>query len=287
MKSVLITGGSGKLGRFVVDRFRQSGWDAISADRVAHPDKTVKQVLVNLRNAGEVLDLITGVNDRFKQIDAIVHLAAIPAPGLASDLAIMENNFNATMNVFTAAKNAAIKKIVFASSETVLGLPFDTPPPYVPVDEEYRPRPESYYSLTKFLEEEAAKELCRWDPELSMSALRFSNVMDPSEYPGFEDFQKDAKIRKWNLWAYIDGRDGAQAVEKAVQYTTPGFEAFIIANSDSLMRRTNQDLLEEVFPGIKHKREFSEHESLLDISKAKRLLGYQPKYSWRTSTTAD
>jgi nucleoside-diphosphate-sugar epimerase len=87
---------------------------------VPHPDKTVKQVLVNLRNSGEVLDLITGVNDRFKKLDAIVHLAAIPAPGLASDLAIMENNFNSTMNVFTAAKNAGVKKIVFASSETVI-----------------------------------------------------------------------------------------------------------------------------------------------------------------------
>jgi len=281
VKSVLITGGSGKLGRFVVDQFREAGWDTISADRVPHPDKTVKQVLVNFRNAGEVLDLFTGVNDRIEKLDAIVHLAAIPAPGLASDLAIMENNFNSTMNVFTGAKNAGIKKIVFASSETVLGLPFDTPPPYVPVDEEYRPRPESYYSLAKFLEEQAAMELCRWNSELSMSALRFSNVMDPEEYPGFEAFQNDANIRKWNLWAYIDGRDGAQAVHKAVEYTTPGFEAFIIANSDSVMRRTNQDLLNEIFPDIVQRREFSDHESLLDISKAKRLLGYDPQFSWR------
>jgi nucleoside-diphosphate-sugar epimerase len=283
VKSVLITGGSGKLGRFVVERFREAGWNAISADRVAHPDKSVSQLIVDLRNAGEVLDLVTGVNNRIEKLDAIVHLAAIPAPGLYSNLATMENNFNSTMNVFTAAKNAGIKKIVFASSETVLGLPFDTPPPYVPVDEEYRPRPESYYSLTKFLEEQAAMEFCRWDPELSMSALRFSNVMDPSEYPGFEAFQNDAKIRKWNLWAYIDGRDGAQAVQKAVEYTKPGFEAFIIANNDSLMRRSNQELLDEVFPNIAKRKEFGENESLLDISKAKRLLGYEPKFSWRDS----
>lgn len=281
MKSVLITGGSGKLGRFVVERFRESGWNPISADRAPHPDKSVSQLIVDLRNSGEVLDLVTGVNNRIEKLDAIVHLAAIPAPGLYSDLATMENNFNATMNVFTAAKNAGIKKIVFASSETVLGLPFDTPPPYVPVDEEYRPRPESYYSLAKFLEEQAAMELCRWDPEMSMSALRFSNVMDPAEYPGFEAFQNDPKIRKWNLWAYIDGRDGAQAVQKAVEYTTPGFEAFIIANSDTLMRRSNQELLNEIFPGVPRSREFSENESLLDIGKAKRLLGYQPQHSWR------
>lgn len=272
------------MGRFVVARFRESGWNTISADRVAHPDKSVNQVIVNLRNSGEVLDLVTGVNNQFESLDVIVHLAAIPAPGLYSDLATMENNFNSTMNLFTAAKNAGIKKIVFASSETVLGLPFDTPPPYVPVDEEYRPRPETYYSLTKFLEEQAAMELCRWDPELSMSALRFSNVMDPAEYPGFEAFQSDANIRKWNLWAYIDGRDGAQAVQKAAEYSTPGFEAFIIANHDTVMRRANQELLSQLFPDVPHKREIAEHESLLDIGKAKRLLGYQPQYSWRSDS---
>ncbi len=280
-KSLLVTGGSGKLGRFVVQRFRDSGWNVGSADRVRHPDKSVTQVLINLRNAGEVLDAVTGVNERIEELDAIVHLAAIPAPGLYSDLAIIENNFNSTMNVFTAAKNAGIKKVVFASSETVLGLPFDAAPPYVPVDEEYRPRPESCYSLSKFLEAQAAMELCRWDPQLSMSAMRFSNVMDPAEYPSFRAFQGDAKTRKRNLWAYIDGRDGAQAVERAANYRTPGFEAFIIANNDSVMHRPNQELLDDVFPEVEHKREFGEHESLLDITKPKLLLGYEPQYSWR------
>ena len=281
MKSVLVTGGSGKLGRFVVKRLQDAGMNVISADRVSHPDKSVNQVLIDFRKSGEVLDLVTGVNNRIDKLDAIVHLAAIPAPGLYSDLATMENNFNSTINVFTAAKNAGIKKIVFASSETVLGLPFDTPPPYVPVDEEYRPRPESYYSLAKFLEEQAAMELCRWDPTLSMIALRFSNVMDPSEYPGFRDFQLDSNIRKWNLWAYIDGRDGAQAVHKAIQYPKPGFEAFIIANKDTVMNQSNQELLKKHFPNIAQRREFKEHETLLDIGKAQRLLGYEPDFSWK------
>ncbi len=52
------------------------------------------------------------------------------------------------------------------------------------------------------------------------------------------------------------------------------------------MRRTNQDLLDELFPQVPKRREFSEHESLLDIGKAKRLLGYQPQYSWRGNYSA-
>ncbi len=84
-----------------------------------------------------------------------------------------------TYNVFQAARRAGIKKVVYASSETVLGLPLRHRAPYIPVDEEYAARPESTYSLVKHLEEQMAIQLTRWDPELSITALRFSNVMDP------------------------------------------------------------------------------------------------------------
>ena len=98
----------------------------------------------------------------------------------------------ATFNVFQAARRLGITNIVYASSETVLGLPFDVPPPYIPVDEEYAARPESTYSLVKHLEEQMAIELVRWNPELSITALRFSNVMDPADYEAFPSFDADA-----------------------------------------------------------------------------------------------
>jgi nucleoside-diphosphate-sugar epimerase len=281
VRSVLVTGGSGKLGKFVVRHLMDSGWRVTSVDRVPHPDPMVSSTVVDLLDSGSVMDLMTGANERHDKLDAVVHLAAIPAPGLQSDKATINNNFNSTLNVFMASRNVGINKVVFASSETVLGLPFDSPPPYVPVDEEYEPRPESFYSLSKVLEERLASELCRWDPELSITGLRFSNVIDPIEYPGFEDFQDDAMKRKWNLWGYIDARDGALAVEKALEYRTPGFEPFIIASPDSVMRMTNRQLLQEVFPDVALKREISEHETLLGIDKARRLLGFEPKMSWR------
>ena len=104
----------------------------------------------------------------------------------------------------------------------MLGLPFDVPPPYIPVDEEYPARPESVYSLVKHLEEQMAIELVRWHPELSITALRFSNVMEPEDYAEFPSFDADARLRKWNLWGYIDARDGAQAVERALAKSRPG-----------------------------------------------------------------
>jgi nucleoside-diphosphate-sugar epimerase len=193
------------------------------------------------------------------------------------------NNATATFNVFAAARAAGIRRVVWASSETVLGLPFDSPPPYVPVDEDYAPRPESTYSLVKTLEEEMARHFCRWDPELTMVGLRFSNVMEPQDYAAFPAFDADPLARKWNLWGYIDARDGAQAVRRALDYDQPGAEVFIIANADTVMSRSSDDLVAEVFPGVEVRRELGDHETLLSIEKARRLLGYAPEHSWRDS----
>ncbi|MBT8160766.1 MULTISPECIES: NAD(P)-dependent oxidoreductase [Arthrobacter] len=276
---IAVTGGSGKLGKSVVRRLRADGHDVMNLDRVGQREPGT--VVVDLRNYGQVLDVILGLDDRHQGFDAIVHLGAIPAPGLLPDAATFENNMLSTYNVFQAARRAGIKKIVYASSETVLGLPFDVDPPYIPVDEEYPARPESTYSLVKHLEERMAIELTRWDPDLSIAGLRFSNVMDPEDYEEFPSFDADAMLRKWNLWAYIDGRDGAQAVARALENGKPGFEAFIIAAADSVMGRSSASLAAEVFPNVTVTKELGEHETMLSIDKARRLLGFSPEHSWR------
>lgn len=277
---IAVTGGSGKLGRSVVRRLTHDGHQVLNMDRAGTRGKGY--VSVDLRNYGQVVDVILGLDDQHDGLDAIVHLAAIPAPGLAPDAAIFENNMVSTYNVFQAARRAGIKKVVYASSETVLGLPFDIAPPYIPVDEEYAARPESTYSLVKHLEEQMAIQLTRWDPELSITALRFSNVMDPEDYDAFPSFDSDANLRKWNLWGYIDARDGALAVVRALEHGEPGFETFIIAAADTVMSRSSGDLAAEVFPGVEVLKELGEHETMLSIDKARRLLSFEPEHSWRT-----
>lgn len=276
---VAVTGGSGKLGRSVVRRLSEDGHEVTNLDRAGERGRGFAEV--DLRNYGQVVDVFLGLDDRHTGFDAVVHLGAIPAPGILPDAATFENNMLATYNVFQAARRAGIKKIVYASSETVLGLPFEVDPPYIPVDEEYPGRPESTYSLVKHLEEQMAIELTRWDPELSITALRFSNVMDPADYEAFPAFDSDPGQRKWNLWGYVDGRDGAQAVSRALENAKPGFEAFIIANEDTVMSRSSASLAAEVFPDVKVVKDLGEHETLLSIEKAKRLLGYAPEHSWR------
>ena len=275
---IALTGSTGKLGTVVARELRSSGHTVIGMDVVGARGPGFVQV--DLTDYGQVIDALTGVNDRHDGVDALVHLAAIPAPGIRSDVATFHNNIAATFNAFWAAARLGITRIVYASSETVLGLPFDVPPPYIPVDEDYAARPESVYSLVKVLEERMAEELVRWHPELSITALRFSNVMVPEDYAAFASYDADPRLRKWNLWGYIDARDGAQAVELALD-APAGFDRFIIAAADTVMSRPNAELVGEVFPGVPLAGELGEHDSLLSIAKARRMLGYAPRHSWR------
>ena len=274
---IAVTGGTGKLGRAVVAELRQTGDEVINLDMAA----TRPDLRIDLTDYGQTLEALTAIDDRYDKIDAVVHLAAIPAPGITANAATFQNNILATYNVFAAAKAAGIENVVWASSETVLGLPFDTPPPYIPVDEEYPARPESRYSLVKHLEETMAAQFCRWNPRLKMIGLRFSNVMDPEDYAEFPSFDADPTLRKWNLWGYIDARDGAQAVRKALDHDATGVDIFIIANADTVMSRSSASLAAEVFPDVKVTKELGEHETMLSIDKARRVLGYEPQHSWR------
>ncbi|MDQ1701782.1 MAG: hypothetical protein QOF57_1034 [Frankiaceae bacterium] len=281
MTRVVVTGGSGKLGRAVIKDLLAHGYDVLNVD--ARPGTgDAKFVRVDLTEYGQVVEALSHVDNRVAgPVDAVVHLAAIPAPGLATNAATFRNNMLSSYNVFAAARHVGIRTVVYASSETVLGLPFDEPPPYLPVDEEYS-RPESTYSLVKHLEETMAAQFARWLPGTKWIGLRFSNVMDPGDYAVFPSYDSDVQSRRWNLWGYIDARDGAQAVRKSIEWDGTGCEVFVIANADTVMSRPSAELAAEVFPGVDITRPVSGNDSLLGIEKARRLLGYEPAHSWRT-----
>ena len=275
---IVVTGGSGKLGGVVVERLLASGHQVTNVDQRPDPGSGARFLRIDLTDYGQVAEALTGIDDAYAAVDAVVHLAAIPAPGLTANAATFANNSAATFHVFQAAKLAGIRKVVWASSETVLGLPFDEPPSYVPVDEQVR-LPNSTYSLVKLVEETMAEQFCRWDPGLSMVGLRFSNVMRVEDYAAFASFTPDD--RRFNLWSYIDARDGAQAVERALAYEPPGMEVFVIASPDVAPHVPVEQLLRDRFGEVEHTRPLGEYESPLSIDKARRLLGYDPQHSWR------
>ncbi|GHJ45831.1 UDP-glucose 4-epimerase [Catellatospora sp. TT07R-123] len=281
MTLVAVTGGSGKLGRAVVRELLDHGYDVVNLDLAAPREQLCPYTRIDFTDYGQAVEAFTAIDSRYRGVDAVVHLAAIPGPGVTGNAATFANNVTVSYNVFAAARAAGIRNVVWASSETLLGLPFDTPPPYLPVDEEYETRPETAYALAKRLDEEMAAQFCRWEPDLKMIGLRFSNVMEPGDYAAFPSYQDDPKLRSWNLWSYIDGRDGAQAVRLALEYQVPGLEVFIIANADSVMDRPSAELARELFPQVPWKRPVEGTQTLLSIDKARRLLGYEPRHSWR------
>jgi nucleoside-diphosphate-sugar epimerase len=284
MTRVVVTGGSGKLGRAVVAELLGNGYDVVNLDRApsAVQDARLTFLRIDLTDYGQVAEALTAVDDRYSKVDALVHLAAIPAPGIVTNSATFANNVPASHNLFAAAQAAGIDNIVWASSETVLGLPFtQSPPPSFPVDEEYPVRPNSTYSLGKALEEEMARHFTRWNADLKLIGLRFSNVMDPEDYTAFPGFEGDPASRAWNAWGYIDARDGAQAVRLALESTITGFEAFIIAAADTVLTTPSAEAAARYFPDVPFRREVEGTETLLDIKKARRMLWYSPKHSWR------
>jgi nucleoside-diphosphate-sugar epimerase len=282
MTRVVVTGGSGKVGRACIEDLIVHGYEVVNVDAVLPAKENCPFVQVDLTDFGQAFEVLSEVDDRLRTVDALVHLAAIPAPGKQPNAVTFKVNTLSTYNVFEVARRLKIRNVVWASSETVLGLPFDKPPPYAPVDEDYTGRPETAYSLSKLLGEEMAKQFCRWDPDLKIIGLRLSNVMEPADYARFPSFDADARLRKWNLWAYIDARDAAQAIRKALETPIKGAEIFIIANADTVMSRSNAELMAEVYPDVPLTADFGGNKTLLSIEKARRILGYEPQHGWRS-----
>jgi nucleoside-diphosphate-sugar epimerase len=277
---VVVTGGAGKAGRAVVRDLLEHGHGVVSVDLVRDPNLTEGQQLVaDLTDYGEAVDALEGA-------DAVVHLAAIPAPGLKPDELTFRVNTTSTYNVFAAAALLGLRRVVWASSETTLGLPFERElPRYAPIDEEHPLLPETSYALSKVLSEEMARQFNRWNG-IPHVGLRFSNVMEPQDYERFPGFWEDPQLRRWNLWGYVDARDVAQSCRLALGADLAGAEVFIVAAADTVMNRPSGDLMTEVYPDVELRDGLGEFETLLSIEKARRLLGYEPAFSWRDALTS-
>jgi UDP-glucose 4-epimerase len=285
-RRVAVTGGTGKLGKVCVQDLQAHGYDVFVIDTVA-PAKGIPHIIADLSDFGQTLDALSSVsfdihagvgNNAF---DAVVHLAAFPTPRQYPDAHLFQNNMMGTYNVFEASRRLGIRNVIWASSETTLGEPFENDAPYAPVDEDYPLRAKSAYALAKVLMEDMARQFCYQTPDMKLIGLRFSNVMEPQDYEKFASYQADPEERKWNMWAYIDARDGSQAIRKAIEWETTGMHPFIIANADTVMEKSSAELMRSTLPGVEVRKDLGEHETLLSIEKARRVLGYEPTHTWR------
>lgn len=294
MKSVVVTGGSGKAGRAVIAELIEHGYRVMNVDLAPPREPLCHFFKADLADPGQAVDAIrraAGTVDRRRsplgEASAVIHLAGIPAPSLAPDAVTFQNNLLSTYNVFSAATLFGLDRVVWASSETAYGLPLTrTPPVFAPVTEDHPLAPETGYALAKVLSEQMAREMHRWNPGTRFAGLRISNIFDAADYAQIPSFWSDPSLRQWNLWSWVDARDVAQACRLALEAEIAGADVFTIAAADTLMKQSSRALMAESFPGVPVRGELGEFETLLSIAKARRVLGYRPRHTWRGAVGA-
>jgi nucleoside-diphosphate-sugar epimerase len=274
---IAVTGSSGKLGRATVAELRTGGHEVLGLDQQGEPGTGFTRV--DLGDYGQTLDALLGVTARHTGLDAVVHLAAIPVNGLVPDATTFRQNIHASFDVLFAAHRAGIRTIVFASSITAMGFPFEVPPPALPVDEGYTAAFNTY-GLGKVAEEAIARQLVGWDAGLSITALRFTNVVAEGEYGTFAR-ASDPAYRRDLIGSYVDARDGARAVALALEHAQPGFEVYNVAAPDSGLDIPSAELAERWFPGVPLTRPLEGFASLMSVDRARDRLGFVAEHRWR------
>ena len=280
--TVCVTGAAGKVGRFAVQDLIDHGYGVVAVDLVPRPaylpgQDRVAYLQADLDDYGDTAEVLAGCQ-------AVVHLANVPAPGLIPPARTFARNAVMNANVFLAAAQLGLRRVVWASSETTLGLDFTEPPRYVPVDEDHYPYPTTTYALSKVVSETVAEQIAGWSG-IPFVALRLSNVIMPDAYAAFPTWQGDPEARKWNLWSYIDVRDAALACRLALEAGLSGARSYVIANADTVMYAPSAELMDAVFPGVPRKRPIGGNVSLFSIEKARAELGFEPLHSWRDEVT--
>lgn len=276
-KKVVVTGGSGMLGRWVVRHFVEQGYEVLNVDTRLPEEELCPTLIVNLEDLGQTYGALAGA-------DAVVHMAAIPRAGMVPPEVTFRNNVMSTYNVLEAAAGLGIRKAVIASSESSYGICFAVNPlgpTYVPMDEEHPQLPEDSYGLSKVVNE-ATADMFHRRTGMQVVSLRLGNVIPPEWYERFPSFIHKPEERDRILWSYIDTRDAAEACRLAIETDGLGSVAINLASDETSMDVKSLELMAARYPDVNDFRAPLEgFETLLNSEKAKRLLGWQPKYRWR------
>ena len=278
MKKIVVTGGSGRLGQFVIRDLLANGYQVLSLDRVAPREKLCASWLADLRHSG---DLFEALKDAY----GIIHLGAYQAPNLAPDAETLSNNVSATYNVLRAATEMGVKKVVIASSTAAFGFIYATKlwaPDYLPLDENHTSKPQDSYGLSKVLGEQIAESIVTLHKDMTISSLRFPGVNFDLSYESFRERWRNPRSRTSGFWTYIDARDAAMTCRLALEAKFKGHEVFITSAPKNCMIQPTLELVKKYLPkGAKIKKAAGTHWSCVDSAKARRMLGFKPQHVWQ------
>lgn len=273
---VLVTGGSGLVGRHVVDALSRER-DVTNLDINPPHHKGVPFI------QADILDLAL-MKEKTAGYDAIVHLAGIPHPLNEPGEKVFRVNVMGTSNVLEASVHNGIRKFILMSSESTLGFAFSTArtwPDYVPIDESHPLRPQDPYGLSKIMCELLCREYSRRSG-IATICLRAPWIWVPD--PGELDMYRKlvAEYGQWskNLWAYIHVADVAQAISRALDSSLPeNHEVFFVCANENWTDIDTRELIRESYPEIPRISEsVTKRDSFISNAKARRLLGFTPRF---------
>lgn len=278
---VVVTGGSGRVGRFTVEELIAGGHTVCSLDwkrSEALPGECM-QIQADLGDAGEVYDGMA----RFRP-EAVCHIAANPSPSDASRQGTFANNVLSTYNVFQAAGDFGVHRLIYAGSEMATGwLTTEELPPRFPFTEEDRTDSPNAYALSKYLGEVIADSMVARHPDMAVCTLRINNVIMPDWYHLLEERRSNFMEKgDANFWSYIDVRDAASAFRAALEGESGGHEVFLVAAADNCLDIPLPEAVKRRYGKEgKFAAGFQPHQSAFDISKFCHWFGWKPRYSWR------
>jgi len=280
---VVVTGAAGRLGRAVVGLLAGRGVDLLAVDREPMHSPGVHALRADLCDLGQVYGALVGAG-------AVIHLAAIPTPVGRPPEEVYRTNILSTFNVFEAAAVLGIRRVVYASSVSALGFPWQhrwSEPLYLPIDEAHPLLPQDAYGLSKTQGEGIAEAYCRRGAG-SAASLRFSTVLAEDAYePLLAGVRRDPGASAQLLWSYVDLRDAAWACHLALEAPFDGHVPLFITASDTTAELPTETLVDRYYPGMPRRQPLwdapplAEHWSLLDCTRAREVLGYRPEYTWR------
>jgi nucleoside-diphosphate-sugar epimerase len=284
-KRIIVTGGTGKAGHWIVKHLLERGYDVVNVD-VRQPERPECRCLTaDLTDLGQTIDAFSphSTGDR-TPYDGVIHMAAIPRPHMHPNSEVWRVNTLSTYNVLEACGLLGIRKAVLGSSESSYGICFANQffePRYLPVDEAHPQLPEDAYGLTKVVGEATAAMFHRRDGTQILS-YRIGNVLCPEDHEQVKARFDHPEDRSRILWSYIDSRDLAAACRLGIEKDGLGCEPLIIAADDTSSNLATRELVRRFLPNVKDFRsELVDRTALISNRRAKQLLGWKQEFYLR------